>query len=364
MVDRRTLLASLAASAAAGGCGRKSAPSVASAPGKERFSWKMVTTWPPNFPGLGTGASTLARYLEQASGGRLRVQIYAAGELIPAFEVFDAVSSGAAELGHSGAYYWRGKSEAVQFFSTVPFGLNTHEMNAWLYYGGGLELWREVYAPFNLIPFPAGNTGVQMGGWFNRQINGMDDLRGLKMRMQGIGGEVLRLAGGTPVSLPGSELFTALQTGSIDATEWVGPYNDLAFGLHQAARYYYYPGWHEPGPTMECMVNAQAYGRLPQDLKAAVRVACQAANLDMTAEFNARNATALEQIRADDSIEIRAFPADVLAGLRALTVEVIESLTARDPTAARVWSSYRQFLSQARAWQRISEQALLSTSIL
>ena len=364
MIDRRTLLAGLAASAAAGGCGRSGAPSVASSSRSERYTWKMVTTWPPNFPGLGTGASTLARYLEQASGGRLRVQIYAAGELIPAFEVFDAVSSGAAELGHSGAYYWRGKSEAVQFFSTVPFGLNTHEMNAWLYYGGGLELWREVYAPFDLIPFPAGNTGVQMGGWFNRLINGMDDLRGLKMRMQGIGGEVLRLAGGTPVSLPGAELFTALQTGSIDATEWVGPYNDLAFGLHQAARYYYYPGWHEPGPTMECMVNAQAYGRLPQDLKAAVRVACQAANLDMTAEFNARNATALEQIRADDSIEIRAFPEAVLTGLRTLTVEVIESLTARDSTAARVWTSYRRFLGQARTWQRISEQALLSTSTL
>jgi TRAP-type mannitol/chloroaromatic compound transport system substrate-binding protein len=324
----------------------------------------MVTTWPPNFPGLGTGANTLARYLEEISGGRLSVQVYAAGELIPAFEVFDAVASGAAELGHSGAYYWRGKSEAAQFFSTVPFGLSTHEMNAWLYYGGGLELWTEVYAPFGLVPFAAGNTGVQMGGWFNRPIETLADLRGLKMRIQGIGGEVLRRAGGTPVSLPGAELFTALQTGSIDATEWVGPYNDLAFGLHQAARYYYYPGWHEPGPTMECLVNKAAYDALPGDLQAAVRVACQAANLDMTAEFNARNAVALERIRADRSIELREFPVAVLEGLRALTREVVTELAARDTLAAKVWVSYERFLRESRDWQRVSERAQLAASML
>jgi len=329
-----------------------------------RFAWKMVTTWPPNFPGLGTGANTLARYLDALSGGRLTVQVYAAGELIPPFEVFDAVASGAAELGHGGAYYWRGKSEAVQFFSTVPFGLNTHEMNAWLYYGGGLELWREVYAPFNLVPFAAGNSGVQMGGWFNRPIERVADLRGLRMRVQGLGGEVLRRAGGTPVALPGAELFTALQTGSIDATEWVGPYNDVAFGLHRAARYYYYPGWHEPGPTMECMVNKTAFEALPSDLRAAVAVACQAANLDMTAEFNARNARALEQLRADPNVEIRAFPEPVLAELRRLTREAIEDLVARDPLAAKVWASYSEFLTRSRPWQLVSERAQMRASAL
>jgi TRAP-type mannitol/chloroaromatic compound transport system substrate-binding protein len=347
MIDRRALLTGLAAAGA--GCERTVTP-VTEDRGGQRFNWKMVTTWPPNFPGLGTGANTLARYLEEASGGRLRVQVYAAGELVPAFEVFDAVASGAAELGHGGAYYWRGKAEAVQFFSTVPFGLNTHEMNAWLYYGGGLELWREVYEPFGLLPFPAGNSGVQMGGWFNRPIESMEDLRGLKMRIQGIGGEVLRLAGGTPVSLPGAELFTALQTGSIDATEWVGPYNDVAFGLHQVARYYYYPGWHEPGPTMECIVNAEAYARLPEHLQAAVRIAC--------------NSTALEQLRGDASVEIRAFPEPVLAGLRALTERFIEELTARDTLSAKIWASYRRFLHQARGWQQVSERAELSTSAL
>ena len=193
-----------------------------------------------------------------------------AGELVPAFEVFDAVSSGTAEMGHGAAYYWKGKSEAAQFFASVPFGMNAQELAAWFYYGDGLSLWREVYEPFGLIPAPAGNTGVQMGGWFNKEINGLADLEGLKMRIPGLGGEVLRRAGGTPVNLPGGEIFTALQTGSIDATEWVGPYNDLAFGLHQVARYYYYPGWHEPGTCLEAMFNAEAFAALPEDLRTAI----------------------------------------------------------------------------------------------
>ena len=329
----------------------------------ERFSWKLVTTWLPNFPGLGTGVNTLARYIREMSAGRMEITIYAAGELVPAFEVFDAVSQGSAEMGHGAAYYWRGKSEAAQFFATIPFGMNAHEQNAWLYYGGGLELWREVYEPFNLMPFPAGNTGVQMGGWFNRPIDSMADLDGLKMRIPGIGGEVLRRAGGTPVNLPLSEIFTALQTGSIDATEWVSPYNDVAIGLHQAARYYYYPGWQEPAPTLECIVNRDAWDSLPEDLQAIVRVACQATTLDMISEFMARNATALAQLQADENVELRKFPDDVLAGLKELTRSVVEELAVDDPLFARVWDSAREFMAISQPWQVISEQAYLSTQV-
>jgi TRAP-type mannitol/chloroaromatic compound transport system substrate-binding protein len=327
----------------------------------ERFNWKLVTTWPPNFPGLGTGVSTLVRYIEAMSAGRIRIQIYAAGELVPALEVFDTVSRGSAEMGHGAAYYWRGQSEAAQFFCSIPFGMNAHEMNGWLYYGGGLELWRETYAPFNLVPFPAGNTGVQMGGWFNKRIDSIEDLRGLKMRIPGVGGEALRLAGGTPVTLPGSEIFTALQTGSIDATEWVGPYNDVAMGLHQAASYYYYPGWQEPGPTLECIVNQAAWDSLPDDLKAIVRVACQATNLDMTSEYMARNANALRQLEEDPNVEILSFPEPVLDNLKSLTYRVVEDLAASDARVARVWDSYRRFLTESETWQRVSEQAYLAT---
>jgi TRAP-type mannitol/chloroaromatic compound transport system substrate-binding protein len=192
----------------------------------------------------------------------------------------------------------------------------------------------------------------------------MSDLRGLKMRIPGLGGEVLKRAGGTPVNMPGSELFTALQTGSIDATEWVGPYNDVAFGLHQAAGYYYYPGWHEPGPTMECFVNADAWAELPADLQAIVRVACQAANLDMISEFSVRNANALAQLVEAGEVEVLPFPPSVLEGLRELTREVVEELAAQDPIVARVWQSCRDFMAQSRPWQRISEQKTLETGVL
>lgn len=213
----------------------------------ETIKWKMVTTWPKNFPGVGTGAEFLAKNINEMAGGRLEVKVYAAGELVPALEVFDAVSRGTAQMGHGASYYWKGKVPAAQFFTTVPFGLTPQEFNAWIYYGGGLALWEEIYEPFGLIPMPAGNPGAQMGGWFNKEINSLEDFKGLKMRMPGIGGEVLKKLGASPINLPGSEIFTALQSGTIDATEWVGPYNDLAFGLYKAAKYYYYPGWHEPG---------------------------------------------------------------------------------------------------------------------
>ncbi|WP_462322691.1 TRAP transporter substrate-binding protein, partial [Halochromatium sp.] len=228
-MQRRAFLTSAGAATVALGAGMK--PAVA----KAEHKWKMVTTWPKNFPGMGTGANKLAELIGQMSGGRIEVKVYGAGELVPAFEIFDAVSRGTAEMGHGAAYYWKGKSEAAQFFASVPFGLTAQEMNSWLYYGGGMELWKELYAGFGLVPAAAANTGVQMGGWFNKEINSLEDLKGLKMRIPGLGGEVLRRAGGTPVSLPGGEIFTSLQSGNIDATEWVGPYNDLAFGLYKAA---------------------------------------------------------------------------------------------------------------------------------
>src|SRR5688572_20735060 len=238
-MDRRELLKTLGAGAALatglGACSRSEAPAAAATAGP-KLKWKMVTTWPSNFPGLGTGASHLAALIGQMSGGRLEVKVFGAGELVPALEVFDAVASGTAELGHGAAYYWKGKSEAAQFFGAVPFGMNAQEVNGWLYSGGGIELWQELFAPFGVRPEPAGNTGVQLGGWFRKEIRSIADLKGLKMRIPGLGAEVLKRAGGTPVNLPGGEIFTALQTGAIDATEWVGPYNDLAFGLHTVAK--------------------------------------------------------------------------------------------------------------------------------
>ena len=326
---------------------------------KAEFKWKMVTTWPKNFPGLGTGANNLARLITEMSGGRIEVKVYGAKELVPAFEVFDAVSRGTAEMGHGAAYYWKGKNEAFQFFSTVPFGLTAQEMNGWLYYGGGMELWEEAYAPFNLIPAPAGNTTVQMGGWFNREINSLDDLKGLKMRIPGLGGEVLKRLGGTPVNLPGGELFTALTSGTIDATEWVGPYNDLAFGLYKAAKYYYYPGFHEPGTVLEAVINKEAFEKLPDDLRSIVLNACRVVNLDMVAEYAARNPGAMRQLIEQHGVSVRSYPADVIAQLRKVSEEVVAEVAAKDDFSKKVYSSYKKFLDESRSFSAVSDLAYL-----
>lgn len=348
------------------GCSDRAEETPAQSPTAEPqqvYEWKMVTTWPKNFPGLGTGANELATAIEAMSGGRLKVKVYGAGELVGPFETFDAVSRGTAQMGHSGAYYWKGKVEAAQFFSSVPFGLTAQEMNGWLYFGDGLELWRELYAPFNIIPFPAGNTGTQMGGWFNKEINSIGDLKGLKIRMPGLGGEVLTRAGATTVNLPGGEIFTALQSGAIDATEWVGPYNDLAFGLHKAARYYYYPGWHEPGSTIELLVNREAYHSLPADLQEIIAQASTQANLRMLAEFTARNSSALETLINEHGVELRAFPPEVLDELQRQTRVVFSELSARDPQSAKVYKSFSQFRRQVMEWHAISEQAIMATRL-
>jgi TRAP-type mannitol/chloroaromatic compound transport system substrate-binding protein len=343
----------------AGSLALGAAGAVGVAQAKAEYKWKMVTTWPKNFPGLGTGANNLAQLIGEMSGGRIEVKVYGAGELVPAFEIFDAVSRGTAEMGHGSAYYWKGKSEAAQFFSTVPFGLTAQEMNGWIYHGGGLELWTELYAGFGLVPAPAGNTGVQMGGWFNKEINSVDDLKGLKMRIPGLGGEVLARAGGTPVNLPGGELFTSLESGAIDATEWVGPYNDLAFGLYKAAKYYYYPGWHEPGTILEAMINKQVYDGLPPDLQSIVMNACKVVNQDMLAEYTARNPAALQTLISKHQVEVRRFPDDVLLKLRELSQQVVAEIAQKDEFSSKVYASYQKFLTQAKEWSGISELTYL-----
>ncbi len=326
---------------------------------KAEFNWKMVTTWPKNFPVLGTSANRLAKTIEQMSGGRIRIKVYGANELVPAFEAFDAASRGTAEMGHGAPYYWKGKNEATQFFSAIPFGMTAQEVNGWLYHGGGMALWEELYDRFNLIPMASGNTGVQMAGWFRKDIHSLDDLKGLKMRIPGLGGEVLKRAGGTPVSLPGGEVFTSLQSGAIDATEWIGPYNDMAFGLYKAAKNYYYPGWHEPGATLETFVNKDAFAGLPVDLQLIVKEACKAANMDMLSEFMAKNNQALDSLVTKHNVQVKPLPDDVLKTMHRLSNEVIHELIERDPFSQKVYASYSNFQQQAMRWSDLSEYAYM-----
>lgn len=326
----------------------------------EAIEWKLVTTWPKNSPGLGHGPEVFADMIRDMSNGRLDIRVYGAGEIVPAFEVFDAVSSGVAEVGHGASYYWKGKIPSSVFFTAVPFGMTAQEMNGWLHYGGGMELWEEVYAPSGIVPLAGGSTGVQMAGWFNREIRSVEDLRGLRMRIPGLAGEVFSSVGGEAVRIPGGEIYTSLQTGVVDAVEFVGPYNDLALGLHEIAEYYYYPGWHEPGAMLEISVNADALAALPADLQAIVRHAARAANQDMLDEFTARNNRALREMIDTHGVKLRRLPDDVLRALYQSSRVAIQELTAGDPVAARVHASFSAFLQDVRAYHEISEQAYIN----
>jgi TRAP-type mannitol/chloroaromatic compound transport system substrate-binding protein len=320
------------------------------------FQWKMVTTWPPGLPILQTGADRFAKRVEELSGGRLKITVYAGGELVPPLNTFDAVSQGTVEVGSSAAYYWAGKTPSCQWFCAVPFGLNAQGMYTWLTSAGGLKLWEEAYAPFNVIPRLGGSTGVQAGGWFNKKIETMDDFKGLKFRIPGLGGKVVAKAGATVVLLPGGEIFTSLERGVIDASEWVGPLHDLRLGLHQAAKYYYFPGWHEPGSVLEHLFNKKAYEALPSDLKAVVDAACADNTVWSLAEFEAQNGAALQELVTKHKVQVLSFPEAVMKGLKKTAVEAIEEEAAKEPMAKKVNEAFKAFQKTYGEWSAVSER--------
>jgi len=321
---------------------------------------KMVTTWPKNFPGLGTGAENLAKRITAMSGGAIEVKVFAAGELVPPFESFDAVSSGNAEMSHSVSYYWQGKTPAFNFFATVPFGLTATEQAAWLAYGGGQELWDEISADFNVKPFPRASTGVQMGGWFNKEINSLDDFQGLKFRMPGLGGEVLRRLGAAVVNLPGGEIFPALQAGTIDGTEWVGPWNDLAFGFYKVAKFYYGPGFHEPATTGEVILNKTVWEEMTDSEKALIEAAIQAEAWREFAEYNATNADSLKTLLDEHGVQLRSFSPELFAEIRKVAAEVVAEVGESDEVTKKVYDSYMAFQEKAIGWSKLSEQGYLN----
>ena len=354
-MERRDFLKKTGAAAAAVAGTAIAAPAVLA---KEKtYNWKMVTTWPPNLPVLQTGAERFAKRVGEVSNGRLKIQVFAAGELIPALGVFDAVSQGTVQAGSGAAYYWAGKVPAAQWFAAVPFGLNPQGLNAWFYSGGGLELWEEVYAPFNLVPRPQGNTGVQMGGWFRKEMNTIDDFKGLKMRIPGLGGKVIAKAGGTVVLLPGGEIFTSLERGVLDATEWVGPMHDLRMGFYKAAPYYYYPGWHEPGTCLEVMFNKKAYDELPADLKAIVDAVAMETNFWSLCEFESGNGAALQELISKHKVQLVKFPDELLNSLRTMAKEVMIEEAAKDAASTKVHAAFEKFKEQIGVWGSVSENA-------
>jgi TRAP-type mannitol/chloroaromatic compound transport system substrate-binding protein len=320
---------------------------------------EMATSWPLGLDTIFGGAQVFSERVAAMTGGRFTITPRAGGELVPALEVLDAVQSGGVPIGHTASYYYVGKTPVMGFGTALPFGLTDRQQNAWLFDGGGLEMLQEIYAErFNVIQFPAGNTGVQMGGWFNKEINGINDIRGLTMRIPGLGGEVMSRLGATVQVIAGGEIFQALDTGAIDAAEWVGPYDDEKLGLQNAARFYYYPGWWEPGPTLEVQMSLDQWNELPTPYQEIVRTAAHEANTIMMARYDVRNPAALQSIQ-DAGVELRPFPDDVLSAAKEAAFELYDEFASSDEDFQAVfeeWDTYRQ---SVQSWHGLAELVML-----
>jgi len=332
------------------------APAIARA---QTQKWRMVTSWPRRLPGPGMSAERVAERIRSLSGGRLDITVHAAGEMVPAFEVLDAVGNGVADMGHTASFYWQGKMPAASFFTTVPFGLTPGEHVAWIEAGGGQGLWDELYAPFGVKPFMGGNTGVCMGGWFRREVKSLADLRGLKLRTLGLGGEVYRRLGVTPQTTPPAEILVSLQSGVIDGAEFVGPGTDIALGLYRVAPFYYYPGFNKPNGTGECIIALKAWNALSDELKAVVAHACATEANYALAEMERLNATALEALVNEHKVKLAEFPEELIGAARKQATDVLGELAGRSAMTGKVHASYVAFRERTATWSRVSIESVL-----
>ncbi|NVO15644.1 MAG: TRAP transporter substrate-binding protein [Rhodoplanes sp.] len=341
---------------AAAGVAALAAPAVARA---ETRRWRMVTSWPKRLPGPGMSAERIAERIAAMSGGRLQITVHAAGEVVPAFEVLDAVGGGVVEMGHTAAFYWQGKQPAAAFYTTVPFGLTPAEHVAWVEAGGGQALWDELYAPFGAKPFMGGNTGVCMGGWFRQPLKGLADLKGLKVRSLGLGGEVYRRLGATPQTTAPGEILVSLQSGVLDGAEFVGPGTDIALGLYRVAPHYVGPGFNKPNGTGECLVALTAWTSLDSELKAIVAHACAAEATYALSEMERLNAEALAALIERHKVKLETFPLDIVDAARAQATDVLAGIAERNALARKVHDSYMGFRDRVAGWSRVSIRAVL-----
>ena len=326
--------------------------------------FRMATSWPKDFPGLGIMPVRFADAVREMSDGALEVKVFAAGELVGALECFNATATGAADMYHAAEYYWQGVSPGFNFFTAVPMGMTAVELMGWIDWGGGQALWQELSARNNVIAFQAGNTGHQTGGWFKRRLTGLDDFRGLRMRMPGLGGRVLSELGATPVLLPGGEIYQALQSGSIDATEWVGPWNDLALGFYREAPNYYVPGFHEPGASLAVGVNLDRWGGLSASEQAIIRYACKAANDQSLGEYTVMNARALVELEERHGITPQLMPDDILREVSRVADALVGDLARGDALVERIYDSYAEARRQTARWTEISDGAFIRARTL
>jgi len=355
-VNRRSVFKTGTAMGAAALTGAlvQGSPAIAS----DSITWRMVTTWPRNAPGVGVNAQRFADRVGAMSDGRLTIELHAAGELIPPFESLDAVQQGTADLTHSAPFFWLGKSKALNYFGSIPLGLMDSEIAAWLYFGGGMALWEEAMAPFGIKPLFAGSSGISAGGWYRKEINTLDDLKGLKLRMAGLGGEVMKRLGASPVLTPPAEVFQAMSSGTVDAAELIGPWNDAAFGLFKVADFYYLPGFHEVGPTAEILINQRAWESLSDDLRALVDAAAKATAIEYNADYRYHNVTLLKPLVEEHGVELRRFPDEVNDALGVATMEVLVELGDSDDLTRRIHASYMAFLRDADIYAKWFERPI------
>jgi len=328
-----------------------SAPAIA----QKRIEVNMVSTWPRDFPGLGTGAQRFAQRLTDMTDGRIKVNYYAAGERVKAFDSLDEVASGNAQMYHGADYYWKGKHPGWAYFTAVPFGLTYTEFNAWWHFGGGEALHDELAGDFGVKCLPCGNTGVQMGGWFRKEINSADDFKGLKMRMPGLGGDVLAKLGASPVSLPGGQIYENLVSGAIDATEWVGPWNDYFMKFYEAAKYYYYPGYHEPGSMLSVGINRKFWDGLSKTDQLIVRAAAETENSIMMSEYNAKNGEYLGKLLREQGVKLRRFSDDTYDSFGDASEDVFAEARSHSPLAKRIHDSFLNARTEVGGWAKISD---------
>ena len=356
VVRRRFLAATVGGAMAAGA----SAVSARSATAQVKVRWRMSTTWTPALDQLQRSAQLLATVVDEMSAGRFHIEVSPGGQIVPPFESFDAAAKGTIEAFMGTATYWAEKEPAIEWFATIPFGMNPEGMAAWFYQGDGLKLWEETYAAFNLVPRPGPAFAPQMGGWFRKKINTMADFKGLKMRVgNSLARKIIARAGATTVLTPASDIYAALERGVIDTAEWVGPHDDMKLGLHNTAGYYYYPGWHEPGTMSEFTFNRKAYEALPLDLRQTLDHAAAAVQVYGLTDFHAKNAAALQRLRTEfkAKVEVLQFPVPVLRELKRLAAEVIRTESEKSPMAKKVHASYTKFQTLVGPWDQIAEGA-------
>lgn len=351
---RNTALAAGSTTALAACSQATNSSSESTASSLPNIRWRMATSWPNSLDTIYGGAETVAKRVAAMTDGKFTIDTYQAGEIVPALQVLDAVQDGTIECGHTASYYYIGKNPALAFGTTVPFGLTAQQQNAWLYHGGGLEAMQKLYADFNIINFPAGNTGAQMGGWFNQEIQSLSDLNGLKMRIPGLGGKVMSRLGVNVQNIGGGEVYLALERGAIDAAEWVGPYDDQKLGLHEAADFYYYPGWWEPGAMLEAQVNRSAWDQLPTEYQEIFKTATMEANLNMLAKYDALNGAALEELQQKGA-KLRAYSPEIMQAAQKAAFEIYEENASQEATFKEVYDQWKGFRDQVSDWNQINE---------